>query len=220
MGTLAREAIDRTAGMQYVGGFARTRVPEIYVDDDLERLIHERRPEVLVDFTPRPVTQTVAHTAVEREVAVVIGSSEWNHDERSTLDDAALKRGVGALVVPNFALGAVLMMRFAQEAAKYFPSAEIVEMHREEKRDVPSGTARSTAERIAAGGGPADVRIHSVRMRGMLAHQAVLLGNTGELLTIRHDSYSRESFAGGILFAVSHVRALRGVRYGLDSVLE
>ena len=220
MGTLAREAIDKTAGMQYVGGFARSRVPDLYIDDDLERMLHERRPEVLVDFTPRPTTQTVARTAAEREVALVIGSSEWNHDERNALDDVALKHGVGALVVPNFALGAVLMMRFAEQAAKYFPSVEIIEMHREEKRDKPSGTARSTAERITAGGGPNDVPVHSVRMRGLLAHQAVLLGNTGELLTIRHDSYSRDSFAAGILFAIEAVRNVRGVRYGLDSVLQ
>ncbi|MBV9270350.1 MAG: 4-hydroxy-tetrahydrodipicolinate reductase, partial [Candidatus Eremiobacteraeota bacterium] len=90
----------------------------------------------------------------------------------------------------------------------------------EEKRDKPSGTARSTAERITSGGGPKDVPVHSVRMRGLLAHQAVLLGNTGELLTIRHDSYSRDSFAAGILFAIEAVRNVRGVRYGLDSVLQ
>jgi len=219
MGTLAREAITEAAGIQYVGGFARSRVPELYVDDDFDRLLHERRPDVLLDFTPRPVTQMLARSAVEHEVAVVVGSSEWDHDERKTLDAVARERGVGALVVPNFAIGAVLMMRFAEQAAKYFPTAEVVELHRQEKRDKPSGTARTTAERIRAGGGPHDVPIHSVRLRGLLAHQEVLFGNSGELLTIRHDSLSRESFANGILFAIRNVRSLKGVEYGLDAIL-
>jgi 4-hydroxy-tetrahydrodipicolinate reductase len=123
------------------------------------------------------------------------------------------------MLVPNFAIGAVLMMRFAQQAARYFPTAEIVELHREGKLDTPSGTARETAQKIRDGAGPADVPIHSVRLRGVLAHHEVLFGNTGELLTIRHDSLARESFAAGILHAVRSVRALRGLTIGLDSIL-
>jgi 4-hydroxy-tetrahydrodipicolinate reductase len=111
------------------------------------------------------------------------------------------------------------MMRFAEEAARFFPTIEIVEMHRAEKRDKPSGTAAATAERIKRSGGPADVPIHSVRLQGLLAHQEVLCGGGGELLTIRHDSLSRESFAAGILFAIRNVRALKGLHVGLDGIL-
>jgi 4-hydroxy-tetrahydrodipicolinate reductase len=103
---------------------------------------------------------------------------------------------------------------------RFFPTIEIVEMHRAEKRDKPSGTAAATAARITAAGGPAVVPIHSVRLHGLLAHQEVLCGSAGELLTIRHDSLSRESFAAGILFAIRHVTQLKGLHVGLDSIIE
>ncbi len=219
MGRLARETIESTPSLEYAGGFARTRVPEEQVDDDLGRLLRERKPDVLLDFTPRPTTQDTARVALEHGVVPVIGSSEWNDQEREEL--AALCDAVsgGALIVPNFAIGAVLMMRFAQHAARFFPTIEIVEMHRAEKRDKPSGTAKATAERIKRGGGPADVPIHSVRLQGLLAHQEVLFGSAGELLTIRHDSLSRESFAAGIVFAIRHASALKGLHIGLGSII-
>ena len=219
MGSLARRAIEAAPDLEYVGGFARTRKPEEQIEDDLERLLLEQRPEVLVDFTIRPMTQNAARLAVERGVSPVIGSSEWSDGERAELAVLCSQSGTGGLFVPNFALGAVLMMRFAREAAHYFPSAEIVEMHRAEKRDKPSGTALATARGITAGGGPADVPIHSVRLHGLLSHQSVLLGNTGELLTIRHDSFSSESFAQGIVLAARCVRSLTGLHEGLETVL-
>jgi 4-hydroxy-tetrahydrodipicolinate reductase len=219
MGRLACETVKSAPDLEYAGGFARTRVPDDSIDDDLGRLLLEKRPDVVVDFTTRPMTQEVARAAVEAGVHPVIGSSEWNDAEREQLAAACSRHGLGALLVPNFAMGAVLMMRFAEEAAKFFPSVEIVEMHRAEKRDKPSGTAAATARRISANGGPAQVPIHSVRMRGLLAHQEVLFGNTGELLTVRHDSFSHESFAAGILFAVRNVQRLKALQVGLDAVL-
>jgi 4-hydroxy-tetrahydrodipicolinate reductase len=219
MGRLACETVKSAPDLEYAGGFARMRVPEDRIDDDLARLLSEKRPDVVVDFTPRPTTQEVARVAVQAGVRPVIGSSEWNENEREDLAALCRSRALGALLVPNFAIGAVLMMRFAEEAAKFFPSVEIVEMHRAEKRDKPSGTAAATARRISANGGPADVPIHSVRMHGLLAHQEVLFGNTGELLTIRHDSFSRESFAAGILFAIRNVSKLNRLEVGLDRIL-
>ena len=219
MGSLARRAIEAAPDLEYVGGFGRTRKPEERIEDDLERLLLEQRPEVLVDFTMRPMSQEAARLSVEHGVSPVIGSSEWTDGERAELERLCSQRGVGALFVPNFALGAVLMMSFAREAASYFPSAEIVEMHRAEKRDKPSGTALATAREIASGGGPADVPIHSVRLQGLLSHQAVLFGNTGELLTIRHDSFSSDSFAQGIALAARRVRSLDGYREGLETLL-
>lgn len=220
MGRLACETVKNAPDLQYAGGFARTRVPEDKIDDDLGRLLLEQRPDVLVDFTPRPVTQDVARTAVQQGVRPVIGSSEWNEIEREDLAALCDATGMGGLLVPNFAIGAVLMMRFAEEAARFFPSVEIVEMHREDKRDKPSGTAAATARRITANGGPAEVPIHSVRLRGLLAHQEVLFGNTGEVLTIRHDSLARESFSAGILFSIRNVTRLKGLHVGLDAVLD
>jgi 4-hydroxy-tetrahydrodipicolinate reductase len=126
---------------------------------------------------------------------------------------------LGAMIVPNFSTGAVLMMRFAEEAARYFPSAEIVEMHRSEKKDKPSGTALQTAARMERASG-VKPEIHSVRLPGLVAHHAVVFGNTGELLTIRHDSHSRESFVPGILAALRAVMHLRGLTVGLDAVLD
>jgi 4-hydroxy-tetrahydrodipicolinate reductase len=219
MGRLACDAIRQAPDLDYVGGFARTPVPADGIDDDLERLLRERAPDVVVDFTTHPKTLDVAKLAIESGISPVIGASAWTDLERADLSRRAQERGIGAMLVPNFAIGAVLMMRFAQQAARYFPTAEIVELHREGKLDTPSGTARETAQKIRDGAGPADVPIHSVRLRGVLAHHEVLFGNTGELLTIRHDSLARESFAAGILHAVRSVRALRGLTIGLDSIL-
>lgn len=220
MGRLASETVRAAPDLEYAGGFARTRVPEERIDDDLGRVLLEHRPDVLVDFTPRPATQNAARVALEHGVSPVIGSSEWSDGEREELGALCDALGIGALLVPNFAVGAVLMMRFAEQAARFFPTIEIVELHRAEKRDKPSGTAAATAARVKAAGGPADVPIHSVRLQGLLAHQEVLCGGSGELLTIRHDSLSRESFGAGILFAIRNVRGLKGLHVGLDSVLD
>lgn len=215
MGRLAFEAIKREQDLEFAGGFARVADQSLGIYDNVEQLLDERKPEVIVDFTPRPVTQAVARAAVERGVLPVVGSSEWNAAERAELDELCARHKTGALIVPNFAIGAILMMNFAEQAAKFFPSSEIVEMHRAEKRDKPSGTASATAERIHAGGGRADVPIHSIRMKGLLSHQEVLFSNEGELLTIRHDSFSSESFAPGIIAAIRAVRSLKGLEVGL-----
>jgi 4-hydroxy-tetrahydrodipicolinate reductase len=218
MGRLTCETVKSAPDLQYAGGFARISVPDESIYDDIGQLLLEQRPDVLVDYTPRPVTQETARAAVQQGVRPIIGSSEWNQTERENLAALCAAAETGALLVPNFAIGAVLMMRFAEQAARFFPTVEIVEMHREDKRDKPSGTAASTAERIRSNGGPQDVPIHSVRLRGLVSHQEVLLGNTGELLTIRHDSLSVASFAEGILFAIRNVGRVRGLQVGLDSV--
>ena len=219
MGRLARETIRGAPDLEYAGGFARVPVPDEGVFDDLEALFRAAKPDVLVDFTVRPITQRAARLAIEHGVRPVIGSSEWNDAERADLAARAQSSGIGALIVPNFALGAVLMMHFAEQAARFFPTIEIVETHRLEKRDKPSGTAAATAARIREHGGPSDVAIHSVRLQGAVSHQEVLFGNTGELLTIRHDSLSAQSFAAGILLAVRGVGTVRGLQMGLDALL-
>jgi 4-hydroxy-tetrahydrodipicolinate reductase len=142
----------------------------------------------------------------------VIGTTGFDH---AGVDAAARARGVACFHAPNFALGAVLMMRFAQEAAAHLPRAEIVELHNEAKRDAPSGTAKATAELLGG-----DARIHSVRLPGLVAHQEVLFGGDGQLLTIRHDTFSREAFVPGVLLALERLRALPpGLTVGLDALL-
>jgi 4-hydroxy-tetrahydrodipicolinate reductase len=215
MGTTAREALQRTG--EYCCGFARTSDPPHAIFDTLDA-VFERKPDVLLDLTTQPSSFEIANAAVGRGVATVVGASGWTDEQRAALNATAQARDVGALIVPNFSLGAVLMMRFAQEAARYFPDVEIVEFHHAAKKDKPSGTARETAARIERGGGSA-VPIHSVRLEGLLAHHEVLFGGPGELLTIRHDSLTRDSFVAGMLAAVRAVGTMRGLSIGLDAIV-
>ncbi len=146
----------------------------------------------------------------------VVGTSGVGGVELEELDALALERSLQLLVVPNFAIGAVLMMRFAEAAAEYLPRAEIVELHHESKKDAPSGTARATAERL-----PGEPPIHSVRLPGLVAHQEVLLGGDGQLLTIRHDTFSREAFVPGVLLALEKLATLPpGLTVGLERLLD
>ena len=168
--------------------------------------------DVAVDFTrPDAVAGNVA-TALAERVPVVIGTTGF---DIAAVDEAARAAETPCFFAPNFALGAVLMMRFAAEAARHFARAEIVELHAETKLDAPSGTARATAERMGR-----DVPIHSVRLPGLVAHQEVIFGGPGELLTIRHDTTSREVFVPGVLRAVESVRGLPpGLTVGLDALM-
>ena len=168
--------------------------------------------DVAIDFTrPDAVVGNVRACLAER-VPVVIGTSGFDAE---AVDAAAREARVPCFHAPNFALGAVLMMRFAEEAARIFPRAEIVELHAETKRDAPSGTAKATAARMGT-----DPAIHSVRLPGLVAHQEVVFGGTGETLTIRHDTTSREAFVPGVLRALERVRELPpGLTVGLDALL-
>ena len=168
--------------------------------------------EAMIDFTaPDAVVGNIA-SALETGVPCIVGTSGW---ETAPVEAKAREAGVAVLYAPNFAIGAVLMIRFAAEAAKHIPRAEIVELHHETKVDAPSGTAKATAE--AMGG---DVPIHSVRLPGIVAHQEVLLSQPGELLTIRHDALSREAYVPGVLLALERLQDLApGLTIGLESLL-
>ena len=190
----------------------------------LERAGHEVRaiergdePDVAgldaaVDFTTPDAAPANVRAALEQGVSCVVGTTGW--DPRP-LDETARMRGLRLFVAPNFSIGAVLMMRFAAAAAQYLPRAEIIELHNEAKKDAPSGTARATAELI--GGDPV---VHSVRLPGLVAHQEVIFGAEGQLLTIRHDTTARESFADGVLLALEKLDSLPpGLTVGLDRLL-
>jgi 4-hydroxy-tetrahydrodipicolinate reductase len=175
--------------------------------------------DVIVDCTVYPVTVDVARAAVDAGVALVIGATGWPEDALEHLAVRAQAQGVPVMLVPNFSFGAALMMRFAAQAARVFPHAEIVELHHDGKRDAPSGTARLTAQRIASSGAAAPP-IHSVRLPGLVAHQEVIFGGPGETLTIRHDSLARESFGPGIVAAIRAVKQQTGLTVGMDGVLD
>ena len=198
--------------------------------------------EVAVDLTRPDAVMANLQFCIEHGIHAVVGTSGFDDERLATLrgwlEDAP---GVGVLVAPNFAVGAVLMMRFAEQAARFFESVEIVELHPPDKADAPSGTARRTAEVVAAarrdaGLGPMPdatasalagargaqvegVPVHSVRARGLVAHQEVILGTTGETLTIRHDSYDRQSFMPGVLLGIRAVGSRPGLTLGLDALL-
>jgi 4-hydroxy-tetrahydrodipicolinate reductase len=175
-------------------------------------LVELGEAEAMVDFTVPAAVEGNVVAALERSVPCVIGTTGF---DRARIDALARERALACFHAPNFALGAVLMMRFAQEAAAYMPRAEIIELHSEAKRDAPSGTAKATAD--ALGGDPA---IHSVRLPGLVAHQEVLFGGEGQLLTIRHDTFSREAFVPGVLLALDKLPTLPpGLTVGLDALL-
>ncbi|MCX5070637.1 4-hydroxy-tetrahydrodipicolinate reductase [Micromonospora lupini] len=199
--------------------------------------------QVVVDFTTPDVVMDNLRWAVEQGISVVVGTTGFTEERleqvRGWLAD---KPGVGVVIAPNFGIGAVLMMQFAARAARHFESVEIIEQHHPRKLDAPSGTATHTARQIAraraeAGLGPVPdatkdevpgargaeiegVRVHAVRATGLVAHQEVLFGGTGETLTIRHDSYDRVSFMPGVLLAVRAVRNRPGLTVGLDPLLD
>lgn len=172
--------------------------------------------DAAIDFTQPDAAAANVRAALEQGVPAVVGTSGLSGAELEELDALARERSLQLLVVPNFAIGAVLMMRFAEAASEYLPRAEIVELHHEDKRDAPSGTARATAQRL-----PGEPAIHSVRLPGLVAHQEVLLGGDGQLLTIRHDTLSREAFVPGVLLALEKLATLPpGLTVGLDVVLD
>ena len=217
-------------------------VAEVDQGDPLDALV-DSGAEVVVDFTHPDVVMDNLEYCVANGIHAVVGTTGFTEDRLTTLrgwlEDSP---GTGVLVAPNFAIGAILMMRFAVQAAKYFPSAEIVELHHPNKADAPSGTAHRTAAmmadaRAAAGLGPSPdattteldgargadvdgVRVHSVRLTGLVAHQEVLLGTQGETLTIRHDSLDRSSFAPGVLLGVRSIAGEPGLTVGLDAFMD
>jgi 4-hydroxy-tetrahydrodipicolinate reductase len=168
--------------------------------------------DAAVDFTTPDAAPENVRTALEQGVSCVVGTTGW---DPAPLGALAADRGLRLFVAPNFSVGAVLMMRFAREAAAYFPRAEVIELHNEAKKDAPSGTAAATAGLIGDG-----TAIHSVRLPGLVAHQEVIFGGEGQLLTIRHDTTGRESFAPGVLLALEALAGLPpGLTVGLDSIL-
>jgi 4-hydroxy-tetrahydrodipicolinate reductase len=218
MGRVTCAAVDNAEDMELVAGFART-ADGSRMYDDLHKFLAQK-PDVVVDFTVYPISRRVAGEAIQAGARVVVGATGWPEADVTSFQEAVETAKLGALIVPNFAIGAVLLMRLAEIAAPYFRGVEIIEMHHDQKKDKPSGTARLIAERIeSAAPALGHVPIQSVRLPGLVAHHSVLFGATAQTLELRHDSLSRESFVDGILLAIRKVRDLRGLHVGLDAVL-
>lgn len=200
-------------------------------------LLETRRPDVVIDFSNKEACKRNTMEALKRRINVVIGTTGLSDKDLDDIDLLSKEMSVGAFFAPNFSLGAVLMMRYAKELARFYSQSQIIEYHHDRKLDSPSGTAIATARQISVnapektdtrakteispclGGEYYGVKIHSVRLKSLTAHQEVLFAGEGELLTIRHDSFSRESFIPGILLAVRSVKQWKGLRIGLESLL-
>jgi 4-hydroxy-tetrahydrodipicolinate reductase len=234
-------AVDPAGAGRTVSGLPgdNAGVSGMLVAPDLDALA-DGGADVAIDFTVAAAAAENAIWCAAHGIHTVIGTTGLGERALAGLADAFPSGGrLGCVVAPNFAIGAVLMLRFAEMAAPWFPTAEIIELHHAAKADAPSGTAMLTATRMAAasgdwgadptrtevvagargGLGPAGIRIHSVRLDGLIAHQEVLLGGAGQSLTIRHDSYDRQSFMPGVLLAARSVPQRPGLTVGLDALL-
>ena len=234
MGATTVAAINETSDLELVAS--------LDIGDDINQLVASGA-QVVVDFTHPDSVMNNLEFAINHGVNVVVGTTGFNGEKlASVISWLDANPGVGALIAPNFGLGAVLMMQFAAQASKYFESVEIIELHHPNKADAPSGTASRTAELItearnsvnkgampdatssglagARGAKVGDVPIHSVRLRGLVAHQEVVLGDTGETLTIRHDSIDRTGFMPGVLLGIRKVVATPGLTFGLEHFLD
>jgi len=231
-------AVDKERVGEDVGEVAGIGALGVTIGNDLAKAIASSRPKVMVDFTVPAAAKGTLRLALERSVACVVGTTGLSQADLEEVAQLCVKNDAPALVAPNFAIGAVLMMEFAARAARFFPRAEIIELHHDKKLDAPSGTALLTAQRMAHSAGCAlepttderaeaprgqlvadRVRVHSVRLPGLVAHQEVLFGGLGQTLTIRHDSLSRESFMPGVLLAIRRILHLKGLTVGLENLL-
>ncbi|MGC8667452.1 MAG: 4-hydroxy-tetrahydrodipicolinate reductase [Chthonomonadales bacterium] len=237
-------AVDRVEIGRDAAELAQCAAMGIAIRPDLEEVLNSARPRVLVDFTQPAAALANIRTALAHSVSPVVGTTGLAEKD---LDQVALwvrDAGIGAVVAPNFALGAVLMMQFAQQAARYLPDVEIIELHHERKLDAPSGTALLTARKIsqarseagvtpvpspegafehtpgARGGSAHGVPIHSIRLPGLVAHQEVLFGAPGQTLSIRHDSTDRRCFMPGVLLAIRKVIQRKDLVIGLENLLD
>ncbi len=230
MGRTTCEAVDADQELRLVAavdtGFAGGAAALLGSEgdfSDLDSALSRLDVDVVVDFTVPASVRANVLTCLEHGVAVVVGTTGLGAADLAEIAKVTERRATPVLVAPNFAMGAVLMMEFAKQAARYLRACEIIELHHDKKLDAPSGTARLTRLRIEEAWGETgltkEVPIHSVRLPGLVAHQEVLFGGLGETLTIRHDSLSRESFMPGVLLAVKRVRSLQGLVVGLENIL-
>ncbi|AMO84981.1 Dihydrodipicolinate reductase [Solibacillus isronensis B3W22] len=252
MGTEAVHTIMNNDGMELVSALDYKEVGtslglleefpnhyEVPIYTNFVELVRETKPDVLLDLTNPLCVYERTKQALLHNIRPVVGTTGFTEEQLEELQQMATEKQLGCIIAPNFAIGAILMMKFAKDAAKYFPDVEIIEMHHDQKLDAPSGTGIKTAQMIsevrkakkqghpderethtgARGANYDGMHIHSVRLPGLVAHQQVLFGSTGELLTIRHDSLNRGSFMSGVTFSIEEVMKTNTLIYGLENII-
>lgn len=230
MGTTTCVAVEQSSDFELVAKLGKA--------DDIQKSILQHQPDIVIDFTNAAAVYENTLFLLSNNIKTVVGASGLTFEQVEQLEKLAQEQQTGCIIAPNFSIGAILMMRFAAQAARFFPEAEIVETHHQQKLDAPSGTAVKTAEMIknnrrqqkninesieqypgARGAEVADVNIHAVRLPGYVASQQVLFGGQGENLTIQHNSINRECFMPGVLLACREVLKLDSLIYGLENFL-
>lgn len=231
-------AVDNVNLGKDIGSLIGTDSVGISVSNNLAETLAESHAQVMVDFSTPAAVMGNIRTALHAKVHAVVGTTGFTPADLEEIRNLSETSGSHVIVAPNFAIGALLMMRFAAIAARYMPQVEIIELHHDQKLDAPSGTAIKTAEMILAargektsagiskekiqgvrGGEIGGIHLHSVRLPGFIAHQEVVFGGVGQTLTIRHDSISRESFMPGVVLAIKKISDRPGLTYGLDQLL-
>lgn len=233
-------AVDVKSDFSDVGDLIGVGKLGVMIGTDLQTIINEAKPQVMVDFTRPESVMNNIRVALNSGVCPVVGTTGLSEENLTEVRELCTTTGVNALISPNFSVGAILMMKLAQDAAKYFPHIEIIELHHDQKLDAPSGTALRTAELIAQkrgileqghpdeveklqgarGANYAGIHIHSVRLPGYVAHQEVIFGGLGQTLVVRHDSISRESFMPGVVLACKKVLSISGLVCGLEQIMD
>lgn len=228
-------AVDLAAAGRDIGDLIGATATGVMIDETIEECLARTKPDVAVDFTHPDAVQGNVRKYISADVKAVIGTTGLSPMQIAELSDEADGRNAHVLIAPNFAVGAILMMHFAAIASRFFKHAEIIELHHDKKADAPSGTSIKTAEQMVCeplaldekelyagvrGARLNNVRIHSVRLPGFVAHQEVIFGGQGQTLTIRHDSIDRTSFMPGVILAIRKIGDHPGLTYGLESFLE
>ena len=251
MGREVLKAVSSDPALELVAAIDRTEIgtktrelisglgPDLVVEEHFEAALDRTKPDVTIEFSHQSVALDHAKAAIERKISFVFGMTGISEANLEQIRELCIQHETPGMYVPNFAIGAVLMMHFAEIAAKWLPDAEVIEFHHDRKEDAPSGTAMLTAEKIgnsrtsaptplpkqlikaegARGGIVNGVPVHSLRLPGLLAHQEVIFGGPGETLTIRHDSLDRASFMQGVKLCAKTVKSLSGLTVGLDKIL-
>jgi len=209
--------------------------PEVIISSDLNKIIENTNPDIIIDFTSPDAVMDNIKLGLDYEIDMIVGTTGITDIELKKIKAELNNKNMKILIAPNFAIGAVLMMKFSEMAAKYMDDVEIIELHHNKKIDAPSGTSLKTAELIkkelkddsveeiekikgVRGGISKNIHIHSVRLPGLVAHQEIIFGAKGQTLTIRHDSYDRSSFMPGIEMAIDNLNRLDGLTYGLENL--
>lgn len=234
-GLVLAGAVDRTSLGHDIGAICGLGPLGVQVTGSIEEALALQKADVMVDFTVASAAVTNIEKAIENRLRWVVGTTGISQDKIGQLMESSAKAGIGGILAPNFAIGAVLMMSLSKIAARFMPDCEVIELHHDKKLDAPSGTAKATAAGLAAvgassrkagseepaarGGDFGGIRVHSVRLPGLVAHQEVIFGGLGQILTIRHDSIGRESFMPGVILAIRKSMEISEPVFGLDKAM-